>query len=431
MVKINSLLINNYFSNSFTKGDFNNDNRIDLAVGAYGDYSGIGKVYLFYNDGSMPTSPDTADVSIAGESTENFFGSSLSSGDLNNDNQTDLIIGAKGYSTNKGRVYIIYNDGPYPSLAENSDIKIDGENNNDNFGYSMTTGDIAGDSRIDLIIGATGYSTNTGRAYIFNNDGSIPTQATNADTIITGESSNNNFGISLITGDFDYDMDNDLVIGSNYNTNTGRAYIFNNDGSYPNLALNSDIKINGGSLNNYFSSSFTKGDFNNDNRIDLVVGAYGYDSNTGRVYIFNNDGNIPTTASTADNIITGEASSFFGYSMTSGDFNADRKNDLGVGAYGFSSNKGSSYIFFGDGSMSTLAKDADAITSGDASGDKFGIANIAGDFDGNNKTNLCVGYIGANWQGGFYIYEVDAEGTKPDYVENNGSVKYNGSVLIR
>ena len=227
-------------------------------------------------------------------------------------------------------------------------------------------------------------------------------------------------------------MDNDLVIGSNYNTNTGRAYIFNNDGSYPNLATNSDIKIGGESTNNYFSNSFTKGDFNNDNRIDLVVGAYYYSSGTGRAYIFYNDGSIPTTAATADVIITGESTyTYFGFSVTGGDFNADGKTDLAVGAYGFLSNKGSSYIFFGDGSISTLAKDADAIIGGNANGDKFGIANIAGDFDGNNKTNLCVGYIGANWQGGFYIYEVDAEGTKPDYVENNGSVKYNGSVLIR
>ena len=319
-----------YLGTAMASGDFNSDGKTDLAVGAYGYSSNTGRVFIFYNKGAqLPTASDSADIIITGESTENFFGFSLSSGDLNNDNQTDLIIGAKGYSTNKGRVYIIYNDGSYPTLASDADIKIDGENNNDNFGYSITTGDIAGDSRADLIIGATGYSTNTGRTYIINNDGSIPTLASNADTIITGENSNDNFGISLITGDFDYDMDNDLVIGSNYNSNTGRAYIFNNDGSYPNLATNSDIKIDGESANNYFSNSFTKGDFNNDNRIDLVVGAYGYVSNTGRVYIFNNDGSIPTTAGGADDNITGESSdNYFGYSMSTGDYNADNKIDL-------------------------------------------------------------------------------------------------------
>jgi len=422
-----------YFGSTLTSGDFNNDSRLDLAVGAYGDYAGRGKVYLFYNDGSMPTSPDTADISITGESLENFFGYTLSSGDMNNDNQTDIIVGAKGYDTNTGRVYIIYNDGTYPSLAADSDIKIDGENDNDNFGYAIATGDIAGDSEIDLIIGANGYSTNTGRAYIFNNDGTIPTVASSADNVITGENSNDYFGSSLITGDFDYDMDNDLVVGAyGYNNNTGRSYIFNHDASYPILAADSDIKIDGEATNNYFSSAFTKGDFNNDSRLDLVAGAYGYSTNKGRVYIFNNDGTVPVLATNADNMITGEDyNNYFGSSMASADFNADSKIDLGVGAYGFGSNKGNSYIFYGDGSIPALADNADAVIGGNTSGDKLGTAVMGGDFNGNRKDDLCVGYIGSTWQGGFYIYEVDAEGTKPDYVKNRGGGKVRGTVRMR
>ena len=432
-IKITGDTYGPYFGASMTSGDFNNDSLLDLAVGAYGDYVSRGKIYLFYNDGSMPTTPETADASITGENLENFFSYTLSSGDMNNDNQTDIVVGAKGYNTNTGRVYIIYNDGTYPASATDSDIKIDGENSNDNFGYSITTGDIIGDSKTDLIVGANGYSTNTGRAYIFNNDGTLPTTASSADNIITGQNSNDYFGSSLITGDFDYDMDNDLVIGAyGYNTNTGRTYIFNNDTSYPALAVDSDIKIDGEATGNYFSSAFTKGDFNNDNRIDLVIGAYGYNIKTGRVYFFNNDGTISTTAAGADNMITGEDyNNYFGYSIASGDFNADSRVDLAVGAYGFESNKGNSYIFYSDGSIPTLANNADTIIGGNTSGDKLGITIMGGDFNGNRKADLCSSYIGNTWQGGFYIYEVDAEGTKPDYVKNRGGGKVRGTVRMR
>ena len=430
----------NEFGVSLISGDFNNDAKTDLAVGAPGDDFSTGRVYLFYNDGSMPTVADSADLIITGEDYENFFGSSLSSADLNSDNQTDLIVGAKGYSTNKGRVYIIYNDGSYPTLAANADIKIDGENNNDNFGYSITTGDIIGDFKTDLIIGATGYSTNTGRTYIINNDGSIPTLAVNSDIKIDGQNSNDNFGISLITGDFDYDMDNDLVVGSNYNTNTGRAYIFNNDGSYPTLAANSEIKIDGELANNYFSSSFTKGDLNNDNRIDLVIGAYGYSSNTGRVYIFNNDGTIPTTATTADDVITGERSdNYFGYSLGSEDYNSDNKTDLAIVSKMGDFNLGKTYVFYNSPALFGDAIEADVDISTE-SGDfemmifmgygeilsYFNLALISGDFDGNRKIDICVGL-----SGGFKIYTLDAEGTKPDYVKNRGGGKVRGTVRMR
>ncbi len=62
--------------------------------------------------------------------------------------------------------------------------------------------------------------------------------------------------------------------------------------------------------------------------------------------MFYNDGSIPTTAVTADVIITGEATSnYFGFSLTSGDFNVDGKTDLAAGAYGYSSSAGRAYIF--------------------------------------------------------------------------------------
>jgi len=441
----------NYFGNALTSGDFNADGRIDLAVGAYGYSSFTGRAYLFYNDGSIPTTAATADVIITGGSSSNYFGIKLTSGDFNADGRTDLAVAAYGYSSSTGRAYIFYNDGSIPTTAATADVIITGETTSSSFGYSLISGDFNADGRTDLAVGASGYSTNTGRAYIFYNDGSIPTTAATADVMITGETTSNSFGSSLTSGDFNADGRIDLAIGaytysanigrtyifysqngqmntnvnltgettsnyfgwslisgdfnadgrtdlavgaSGYSTNTGRAYIFYNDGSIPTTAVTADVIITGETTSNSFGISLTSGDFNADGRTDLAVGAYTYSANTGRTYIFYNDGSLPTTAATADVIITGESSSYFSYSLTSGDFNADGRTDLAVGAYTYSTNTGRTYIFYNDGSLPTTAATADVIITGETTNNYFGTALTSGDFNADGRIDLAVGALG-------------------------------------
>jgi hypothetical protein len=57
--------------------------------------------------------------------------------------------------------------------------------------------------RRTLIVGATQYSSYTGRAYLFYNDGSIPTTAATADVIITG-AANDSIGGAFAAGDFQF-----------------------------------------------------------------------------------------------------------------------------------------------------------------------------------------------------------------------------------
>jgi hypothetical protein len=277
----------NYFGVSLAAGDFDGDGDEDLAVGASLYGSNAGRVYLFYNDGSYPTSATGADVTIAGETTS-AFGWSLAVGDFDGDNDDDFAVGSNLYGSSAGRASIFYSDGSYPASAASADVDIAGESGS-RFGTSMVAGDFNSDGGDDLAVGAIAYSTGlyTGRAYVFYNDGSTPTAATSADVTITGESSANQFGYSMKTGDFDNDGDDDVVIGAhNYGSNQGRAYLFYNDGSYPTTAATADVIISGETTSTKFGEAFAVGDLNGDGLVDLAVGANTYSGDTGRVYFY-------------------------------------------------------------------------------------------------------------------------------------------------
>ena len=103
---------------------------------------------------------------LDGENNNDYSGWSVSAaGDINSDGYDDLIIGANGYpgGSNKGRSYVVFgglgvgNSGniALSSLNGTNGFKLDGENNNDYSGYSVSAaGDINGDGYADLIIGA-------------------------------------------------------------------------------------------------------------------------------------------------------------------------------------------------------------------------------------------------------------------------------------
>ncbi|MEI9966625.1 MAG: FG-GAP-like repeat-containing protein [Candidatus Moraniibacteriota bacterium] len=403
-------LIASSFGYTLTSGDFNSDGKKDLAIGTY-DYTFsvtsfyVGRVYLFYNDGSYASNAASADVVIAGEATNSFFGQTFASGDFNADGKTDLAVGASSYSSGRGRAYLFYNDGSYPSEASGADVMITGEATSNFFSIALTAGDFNSDGKTDLAAGSQNYSSFSGRTYIFYNDGSYPTDAASADVTITGETTNNQFGRTLTSGDFNADGKTDLVVGANrYSSFTGRTYIFYNDGSYPSDAATADVIITGETPGDNFSYTFEVGDFNSDGKTDLAVGAYAYSSSTGRAYIFYNDGSIPTTAATADVIITGEASSAFGTSLTSGDFNSDGRPDLAAGASQASSFAGRTYIFYNDGSIPTTAATADVIITGEV-GTSAGSSLSSGDFNADGKTDLLVGGAGTA-----YIYTFNDAG---------------------
>jgi hypothetical protein len=181
---------------SLARGDFNNDTYEDLAVGVpFEDYEYMndGVVMIYYGCGSgLKTSGSeclTQDLADAGNKALDYFGWSLAAGDFNGDSYDDLAVGAprKNFDgkTDSGKVIIFYGGkgglipdpigDPPVSPSPETEILSQGlvgslNENDDNFGWSLTVGNFDNDSFDDLAVGVpyeNYFTLNDGIVVIF------------------------------------------------------------------------------------------------------------------------------------------------------------------------------------------------------------------------------------------------------------------------
>jgi len=395
---------------SNVNGDVNNDGYDDVVSGAWANDAGgtnAGRVYIYLGSSTMDNS---ADIIFTGEAANDILGDPTSiAGDVNNDGYDDVIAGAPfndAGGADAGKVYILFGGDPMDNIP---DVIITGLSPGDNLGAWGATyaGDVNNDGFDDVIVSAC-YN-GSGFAYIFlggNPMDNVP------DLVLSGESSGDKFGYwCAYAGDINKDGYDDVIVGApGYSSDTGRAYIYFGGST---MDSTPDVIMTGSGPNHKFGSVGSAGDVNNDGYPDVAVGAHRGD----KAYIF--FGGDPMD-NLADVTMSGEGSGdFFGYgTSTVGDVNKDGYSDVIVGAPD-SAGSGKAYIYFGGASMDNIPD----ITITGSSNDGLGMTvGFAGDVnnDGNNDFIVGAPQNSIQGKGRTYLYTVISEPILPVHNINTG-----------
>ena len=386
-----------------TAGDINGDGYSDLVVGAGSYDNERGKAYLFL--GSVAGLPALPDWTALGENEHDGFGGAVATaGDVNGDGYSDVIVSAYAYSggnyTGKAYLYL----GSASGLVSAAAWTADGEALDNYFSYPMTTaGDVNGDGYSDVIVAAFGHNSHTGKAYLYLG-GAAGLSAAPSWTA-TGEAADDYFGLAVApAGDTNGDGYSDVVVGAYCNSSyKGKAYLYL--GGSSGLSATASWTATGETAGDCFGLSVsTAGDINGDGYSDVIVGANNNSGGTGKAYLYlgGPSGLSGTPSWTAAGEVAGD---FFGQpAARAGDVNGDGYSDVIVGAYGFSSSTGKAYLYLGGSSGLSAAPSWTA--TGETAGDYFSnSAATAGDVNGDGYSDVIVGaYRYDYFRGKAYLY---------------------------
>jgi uncharacterized protein (DUF2147 family) len=440
-------------------GDVDGDGLDDLIIGAdRADPSGklgAGRSYLVFGK-ETGNVVELSNVSggiggflINGGAPGDYSGISVSgAGDVDGDGLDDLIIGADRADPSgklgAGRSYVVFGK-KTGNVVELSNVSggiggflINGGAPGDYSGISVSSaGDVNGDGLDDLIIGAARANPSgrlgAGRSYVvFGKKTGNVVELSNVSGgiggfLINGGAPGDRSGISVSSaGDVNGDGLDDLIIGADGadtsgKLEAGRSYVVfgKKTGNVVELSNVSGgiggFLINGEEAVSYSGISVSSaGDVNGDGLDDLIIGAYGADSDNrseaGRSYVVfgKKTGNVvelsQVSAGTGGFAINGEVSGdYSGISVSAaGDVNGDGLDDLIVGADGVDPSgkleAGRSYVVFGKktGNVVELSQVSAGTggfaINGEVSGDYSGISvSAAGDVNGDGLADLIVG----------------------------------------
>jgi len=360
-------------------GDVDGDRVGDIVTsapsfGANGQPGGPAKVYVYSGKTGKLLWTQT------GSPNERLGTGLEGAGDVDGDGAGDVVAGAPG----AGKAYV------YSGRDGRVLFALTGESPNDGFGQSASAaGDVNGDGRADVIIGAPGANTNgqgAGRAYVFSGkDGARL-------FTLDGEAAGDAFG-SIVAGQKGGQRTPILVGAPGAGArNTGRVYTFDPTTRTAQWVIDSDSS--GAALGAMFTSIV--GDVNGDKVPDVYASDFAHASSgpsTGRVYLHSGANGRRLFQ------LSGErAGDGFGIgSADVGDVNRDGFDDVLVGAWQHSSSAqsgGKVYLYSGkDGSLLR------AIT-GRVPGETFGFdATGVGDIDGDGVIDLLITSTWSNIRG--------------------------------
>jgi len=278
-------------------GDVNGDSVGDLLIGAYrSDLGGAdaGAAYLFHGPLTGVVSAASADAVFIGESSQDRAGYSVSAaGDVNDDGQLDVLIGAPGRDfsvSSQGAAYLMY--GPFSgviSLASAGAVLVGAAEDEQQGWATSGAGDLNGDGVDDVVVGApgaAGQGAESGqlRAYFGPLSGTV--LATSASVQVAGAAAGDLLGQALwgpcdMNGDSAYDLVVGAPLADADGVDSGSAHVFNSPLQAQESPALSDRSYVGIGIGDHTASSLACADFDLDGLSDVILGAPYHDGTGG------------------------------------------------------------------------------------------------------------------------------------------------------
>jgi hypothetical protein len=421
-------------------GDVNNDGYEDYLVGTWGN----DRAYLFL--GGDPPNFSTPATTFTGPASSYFGAAVTGLGNFDGDSTgyNDFAIGAYVNNGSKGSVYVYTGRATWPATiahtSANLKIDCDDPGTADNgawFGVRVgAAGDFDGDTRPDLLIGASRWDARRGAAFVVRGR----TGLTGATISIPGDGTTGLIGDFYLpgatagVGDFGYaisgigdpnaDSMNDILIGAPQMTNGGSAYLYRGRSS----AGSGITTISTTGAYQTFNASSTGinmgngvagiGDYNGDGELDIAITAATYGSGAGRVYVYlrNPSTGYPSTESFhIDNPSSSPSGDYLGLRLpqtqglaefaTVGHINSDSRTDFIFGMERYGTAGGDTWIEFGAVSPVNHSCEATNIIVRNPGYVSSTQPRNIGDINDDGYSDIAVEYGEANgWDGVFFIY---------------------------